>query len=156
MSPLMCCGTQGGVLWKLCDFEIYQDGGGVINFGRCVSYGRKIEWRCRWEHGIHILQYLRFGSYLALCWLMNTKWPRLHHVQPPGPWWMRRLKARISTRSEDCLLHWALLWDLIPHLQLRPRAFWSKLSSSQVVPTVEPCNTATNALQGKKPMQLMS
>ena len=52
---------------------------------------------------------------------------------------------RVSTRGEDSLRRWALLWHHIPLLPLRPHASLSKLSSSQVVPTVQPSNMAANA-----------
>jgi len=51
---------------------------------------------------------------------------------------------RFCTRGQESLWHWALLWQLTLNLQLRCHASRSKLSGSQVVPTVEASNTATN------------
>jgi len=83
----VCCGMRGVVLCKSHDVEIVQDAGGVFNMGRKENGGvgrKKKEWRCRWEEGIYILEFLRFDSYHALCWLMNTKWLSIHLAQPPS------------------------------------------------------------------------
>ena len=80
----VCYGTRGVVLCKSRDVQIDQDAGRVFNCWRCVQYRGKREWRCRREEGIYILEFLRFGSYPAFSWLMNTKRPSLHLAQPPG------------------------------------------------------------------------
>jgi len=152
----VCFETRGVVLCNSRDVEIVQNAGGVFNCWRCVQYWRIRESRCRREEGIYILEFLRVGSYPAFCWLMNTKRPILHLAQPPGTSWMRSLEMRFSTRGEDSLRRWALLWHHIPLLPLRPSASRSTLSSSEVVPCVQPSNTATNAKQWKKHTQLMS
>ena len=144
----VCFGTRGVVLCKSRDVDIVQDAGGVFNTGSKENGGvggKKREWRCRREEGIYILEFLQFDSYPGCCWLMNTKRPSLHVAHPPSTSGMRSLETRSSTRGDDTLRHRALLWHHIPHLPLRPRASRSKLSSSQVVPTVQPSNTATNA-----------
>jgi len=79
------------------------------------------------------------------CWLTNTKRPSLHLAEPPGTSRMRSLETRFSTRGDGNIRRQALLWHLVPLLPLRPRASRSKLSSSLVVPTVQPSDTATNA-----------
>jgi len=83
----VCFGTRGVVLCKSRDVEIVQDAGGVVNTGRKANEGvggKKRESRCRWGEGIYILEVLRFDSYPAFCWLMNTKWPSLHLAQQPS------------------------------------------------------------------------
>ena len=144
----VCFGTRGVVLFKSRDVEIVQDVGGVFNTGRMENGGvgeKKREWRCRQEERIYILEFLQIDSYPACCWLMNTKRPSLHLAQPPSTSIMRSLEKRFSTRGDDSLRRRALLWHHIPLLALRPHASRSKLSSFQVVPTVQPSNTATNA-----------
>jgi len=140
----VCFGTRGVVLCKSRDFEIVQNADGVFICWRCVEFQRKRESRCRREDGIYRLGFLRFGSYPVVCWLMNPKRPSLHLAQPPGSSGMRSLGTGFSTRGEDTFQPWALLWHHIPLLPLRPRASRHKLSSSQVVPTVQPSITATN------------
>jgi hypothetical protein len=152
----VCFGTRGVVWYKSHDVEIVEEAAGVFNCGRCVACWRKRESRCRREEGIYILDFLQFGLYPAFCWLMNTTQPSHHLEQPPGTSWMSSLKTRFSAHGEDSLQCWALLWHHIPLLVLRPHASRSKLSSFQVVPTVQLFNTATNALQWKKHTQLMS
>jgi len=122
---------------------------------RCVKYGRQKEWRCRREEGIYILKFLQFDSYPGFCWLMNTQQPSLHLGQPLGTSWMMSFKMRFSISDEDSLRCRVLVWYLIPLLGLRPHASRSKLSSSLIVPTVQPSNTATNASRWKKHMQLL-
>ena len=54
----------------------------------------------------------------------------------------------MSTRGKESLRCWVMLLHHTPLISLRPRASRSKLSSSQVVPTVKPSNTATNTPSG--------
>jgi len=68
---------------------------------------------------------------------------------------MRSLKTRLRSHGEDNLRRRALLWHLIPVVPLRPHASRSKLSSSHVVPTVQPSNMATNAKGVENHTQLM-
>jgi len=110
-----------------------------------VTYRRKRELRWRREDGIYILEFLPFDSYSVVYWLMNIKLRSLHIAQLTGTSWMRSFETRFGTPGEDSLRRRALLWHLIPLLQPRPPASRSKLSSSQVVPTVHQSNTATNA-----------
>jgi len=84
------------------------------------------------------------------CWVMNTKRPSVHLPQPLGTIWMRILEMRFSTCTEECLRRRALLLHHTPLLPLKPHASRSTLSSSQVVPTVQPLNTATNTPSGGK------
>jgi len=113
---------------------------------RCVSCGRKRERRCRWEEGIYILEFQWFiGSTCEFCWLTNTKRPRRHLAEPPGTSWTTSLEKRFGTRGEGSLRRQALHLHHTIFLPLRPRASRSKLGSSQVVPNVQPSNTATNA-----------
>jgi hypothetical protein len=80
----VCFRTRGVVLCKSHDVEIVQDAGGLFNYWRCVYYRRKRESRGSREEGIYLLEFLRLGSYPALCWFLNTKRPSLHLAQPPG------------------------------------------------------------------------
>jgi len=123
---------------------------------RWINYGKERHWRCGREEGIHILEFLPFDSYPAFSCIQNTKWPSLHLAQPRGTSWMRSLETRFWTRGEDSLRRGVLLWHLIQHFLLRPRASQSKLSSSQVVLTLQPSNTASNTKRWKAHMQLMS
>jgi hypothetical protein len=70
------------------------------------------------------------------CCLNNTKFPTIHHAQPPGTRWLRKHGMRLSTFSEDCIRHRPLLWYHIPLSPLRPCASPNKLSSCTVDPTV--------------------
>jgi hypothetical protein len=54
---------------------------------------------------------------------MNTIWPSLHLVHPPGTSSTRSLKTWFSTHSEDSLRHPALLWHHIPRLPVVPCAY---------------------------------
>jgi len=85
------------------------------------------------------------GSTCQFCWLTNTKRPSLHLAELPGTSWTTSLEMRFSSPGEDSLPRWALVLHYPSVLPLRPCPSWSKLSSSQVVPTVQPSNTATNA-----------
>jgi len=83
----VCFGTGGVVLCKSRDVKIVQDAGGVLITGRKENGGeggKNREWMCRREEGIYILEFLRFDSYPACCWLLNTKRPSLHLAQPPS------------------------------------------------------------------------
>jgi len=83
----VCFGLRAVVLCKSRDVEIVQDAGSVFNMGRKENRGlggKRREWRYRREEGIYILEFLRFDSYPACCWLMNTKRPSLHLAQPPS------------------------------------------------------------------------
>jgi hypothetical protein len=73
---------------------------------------------------------------------MSIKRPLLYLAQPPGTLWTRSLKPRCSTCCEDNFRCQALLWHLIPLVLLRPPASRSTLSSSHVVPIVEPSHMA--------------
>ena len=77
----MCCGTRVVVLCKSRDVEIVQDAGGVFNSWPSVSYAAKRDLRCRLEQMIYILEFLRFSSYPAFCWLMSTKRPVTGEVE---------------------------------------------------------------------------
>jgi hypothetical protein len=123
----------------------------------CVYYGGKRERRWRQEEGIYILEFWRYlGSTCPFCLLTNTKQPSIHLVEPHATSWITSLKTRISTCRENNLRCRVLLLHHILFLPFRPRASRSKLSSSQVFPTVQASNTATNALQRNKHSQLMS
>ena len=141
----LCFGTRGVVLFKSRNVKKVADAGGVFNCCRWLYYRRKKESRFMLEEGIYLLEFLRFGSYAAFRWLMNTQRPSPHLAQPPGLSWMRSRKMRFNTCGEDSLRRWALPWHLIPLLPLRHRASQTKVSSYQVAPIVQPSNTATNA-----------
>ena len=67
--------------------EIVQNAGGVFNLERQENegeYGKKRDWSCRRQEGIYIRQCLRFDSYPAFCWSMNTKRSSLHLAQQPS------------------------------------------------------------------------
>jgi hypothetical protein len=76
---------------------------------------------------------------------MNTKRPSLHLAELPGTSQMTSLEMSLSPRGENSFPLWVLLLHHTSLLPLRPRVSRSKLSRSQVVPTVQPSNTATNA-----------
>jgi len=144
----VCFGTRGIVLCRTCDVEIVQDAGSVFNTGSKENGGvggKKREWRCRWTEGIYILESLQFDPYPAFGWLMNTKQCSLHLSQPPSTSSMSSLERRLCTRGHDSLRHRPLLRHYMARSPLRPPASSSELSCSQVVPTVQPSNTATNA-----------
>ena len=148
----MCFGSSGVVLFKWRDVEIVQHAGGVFNPG-----GK--------EHGSHggtkgyiysgscdlfvqLVWYDNCDSYPAFYWLMNTNQPSLHFAQPPGTSWMRSLEPKFGTCGEAILWCPVSLLRHIPLIPLRPRASQSKLSSSQLVPTILSSNTATNTPSG--------
>jgi hypothetical protein len=95
--------------------------------------------------------YLSSGDFLVqgltweFRWLRNTKGHSLHLAAPPGTSRKASFETRFSTGGEDILPRRALLWHVISLYLLRPCVSLSNLSSSQVVPTVLPSNTATNA-----------
>jgi len=63
-------GTRGVVLCKSPDVDIVQDASSVFDRGRQGNRGvggKESEWRCTWEEGIYILEFLRFDSYPACC-----------------------------------------------------------------------------------------
>jgi len=143
----VCFRTSGVILCKSPDVMIVQDAGGGFNTGRKENEGvgrRKIQWRCKREEWIYIFKFLRFDSYPAFCWLMNTQWPSLHLAKLSSTSSMRSVETRFSNCSDDCLRRRALLWHHIPLVPLRPGASRSELSSSEVVPSVQPSNMATN------------
>jgi hypothetical protein len=138
----MCFGTRGVVLGNSHDLAIVQDAAGVFNRGRKDNGGvggRK--GYIYMSSGDFLVQ----GSTCEFCSLTNTKRRSLHPATPPGTSGTTSLETRFSTRREDNFQCRALLWHLIPLLPLRPHPSRSKLSSSQVVPTVQPSNMATNA-----------
>jgi len=81
---------------------------------------------------------------------MNTKWPSLHLAKPPGTSWMRCLETRFGTQRDEILWCYVLLLHHTTLLLLRSHASRTKLSSSQVVPTVQPTNTTTNMSSHRK------
>jgi len=116
----------------------------------CVYYRKKTESRCRRKDGIYLPEFRRFvDSTCEFCWLTNTHQPSVHLAEPHATPWMTTLKTRFCTHGENSLWSWALFLHRISFLPLRPHAFPSKLSSSQVVATVQPSNTATNTKQWK-------
>jgi len=150
----VCFGTRG-VLWrKSHDVEIVQDAGSLFNTGgkENGSLGGKKGYiyvsSCYFP--VQLVRYDNFDSHPAFCWLMNTHRPSLLFAHPPGTSWMRSLKTSFSTRGEASLRCQALLLHNTRLLLLRSCASRSKLSSSQVVPTVQPSNTATNMPSGGK------
>jgi len=94
------------------------------------------------------VRYDNFNSYPAFFWLTNTKQPSLHLPQLPGTSWMRSPEMRFSTRGEERLQHQGLLLHHTQLFPLRPCASQSKLSSSHVVPTVQPSNMVSNTPSG--------
>jgi hypothetical protein len=138
----MCFVMRGVVLWTSCDVEIVQDAACV-----CITGGTDNGGLGGKPGYIYICSgdFLVQGSTCVFCWLTNTKLSRLRLAAPPGTSWTSSLETRFSTRGEDSLQQQVLLWDLIPRLPLRPSSSRSKLSSSQVAPTVQPSITTTNA-----------
>jgi len=84
------------------------------------------------------------GSTGEFFWLTNTKRPSLRLAEPPGTSLMASFETIVSTRPAGNLPHLSLHLHHTSCLPLRPLASLSKLSSSQVVPTVQPSNMATN------------
>jgi len=99
---------------------------------------------------VQLVRYDNVDSYPAFFWLTNTIRPSLHLAQPPGTWDMRIHKMRFSTHGENSLRLQALRLDDTQSVLHRPHTSPSKLSSSQVVPTVQPCNSATNMCSSGK------
>jgi len=79
------------------------------------------------------------------CWLSNTKQPGQHLAEPCGTSWTKSFKKRFITLGEDNIQHWAFHCHLVSLLPLRPPASRCKLTSSLVIPAVQPSNMATNA-----------
>jgi len=93
---------------------------------------------------VQLVRYKNFDSYSVLWWLTNTKRASHQLAQLPRSWLTTSLDTRLSTCSEDNFPRRVLLLHKTPLFPLRPGASRSKLSSSQVVPTVQASNTATN------------
>ena len=150
----VCFRTRGIVLFKSCDVEIAQDAGGVYHAGgeEKVDVGRKkgYIYSSSGNFLVQLVRYDNFDSFPAFGWSTNTKRPSLHLVQPQGTSWMTSLKMRFSICGEDSLRCWVMLLHCTPLVPLRPRASRSKLSSSYIVPTVQPSNTASNNASGGK------
>jgi len=150
----VCIGTRGVVLCKLCDVKIVQDAGGVYNAGGKEKGGvggtKGYIYSNSGDFLVHLERYDIVDSYPAFCWLTNTKRPSVHHAQPLGTLWTTSLETRSSTPGEDSSRRQAFLLHHTPLWPLLPRASRSKQSSSQVVPTVQPANTATNLPSGGK------
>jgi len=150
----VCSGTRGVVLWKSREVEIVQDAGGVFDTGGkengSLGGKKRYIYSSSCDFLVQLVRYDDFDSYPAFCWLMNIKRPSLHLAQPPGTSWMGSLKTRFSTHGEVSLKCPALLLQCIPPLPLRSCTSPSKFSSSQVVPTLQPSNTATNMPSGGK------
>jgi hypothetical protein len=85
-------------------------------------------------------EFLVQGSTCEFCWLRNKIRRSLHLAAPAGTSGTTSLETRFSTRREDSVQHWALLWHLISLLPLRPCASRSKLSSPQLS---QLCNHST-------------
>jgi len=79
---------------------------------------------------------------------MNTEQPSILLAQSPDASWMRYLKMTLNTHSEYSLWSRVLILHHTPFLPLRPHASRCKLSTSQVMQTVQPSNTATNMSSG--------
>jgi len=139
---------RGVVLFKSCDVEICLDSGGVLNTewkqNGAVGGKKGYIYLSFWEFLVQLVRYENFGSYPALCWLMNTKWPSLHLAHPQGTSWIRNIEIRFGTPGEESFLCQALCLQCISCLVLRPHASWSKLSGSPVVPTMETFKMPTN------------
>jgi len=144
----VCFGTRGFLWCKSRDVEIVQNAGGVFTTWRNENGGVGGKKGCIYSSWCDFLvqleSYDNFDSYLAFCWLTNTKHPSLYLAQPPGTLCMTSLKTRFSTRGEGCLWCQALLVHHTPLLPLRTHPSRSKLTSSQVLPNVQPSNTASN------------
>ena len=147
-------GMRGIIVCKWCDFEIVQDAGGEFNASGLQNGHVGDEMRYIYSSSanflIQLVRYDTFNWYPACCWLTNTKWPSLHFAQSQCTAWMTSLKKRFRACCEESLRLLALLLHHTPPLPLRPVASRSKLSSAQVVPTVQPSNTRTNTLSGGK------
>jgi len=74
----VCFGTRRIVLCMSHDVEIVQDAGDGFNKERTENGsvgGQRREWRCRWEEGIYILEFLQFDSDPVFCWLTTQNGP---------------------------------------------------------------------------------
>jgi len=144
----VCFGIRGGDLCKSHDVEIVQDSGGVCNMRgkKKGGVGRNMEYTyssfC--NALVQLVRHDNVDLYPTCCWLMNTKWPSLYHVQLPDTSQKRCREMRLSLRSEESLRCQLLLLQHAQLMLLRPCASQSKLSHSRVVPTVLPSNIAIN------------
>jgi len=140
------------VLCQSRDVEIAQDAGSFFNIGVKekgeVGEKKGYIYSSSCDSLVQLVRYDIFDSYLAFCWLTKTDGISLHFTQLRGTSWTRSLETRYSSSAEDCsrcralLLHHTLL--SLP----RPLASQIKLSSSQVVWTVQPSNMASNTPSG--------
>ena len=84
----MCLGTRGVVSCKSPDVRIVKDGGSVYNMGGEENGGvggkKGYIYLSLGDFLVQLVRYDTFDSYPGFCWLTNTKWPSLHHAQPPG------------------------------------------------------------------------
>jgi len=128
-------------LCKSHDLERVDDAGGVLNTGTKENGGE------RGKKGYIYSSSCKFLVHLVLLVTEHNR-PNLHFLQPPGTSLQRSFETRFCTRSEETLHCPALLVHHTPLLPLRPRASPCKLSCSQVVPTVQLCNIATNTPSG--------
>jgi len=137
----VCFRTSGVVLCKSRDVEIVQDAAGVFNMAGKDNTGvggRK--GYIYWISGNFLIE----GSTCEFCCLTNTKRCSIHFAAPRGTSWTTSLETRFSIHGEDSLQRRVLHYHLILLLPLGPHASRSKLSRSQIVPTMQPSNTATN------------
>jgi len=150
----VCFRTRSVVLCKARDVKIVQGAGGVFNMwgkeNRGVGWKKGYTYSGSCDFLVQIVSIDNVDSYPTFCWLTKTKRPTLHLAQPPGTSWWWSIETRFSTRGDESLWHRMLLVNYTPHWLLRPCASWSKLSGSQVVPTVQPSNAATNTPSGGK------
>jgi len=141
---------MGGVIlcWS-CDVEIVQVAGGLFNMEgkRNGGVGGKKVYisLSSWDFLVQLARCDNVDSYPVFWWLTNTKWPSLHCAQPPVSWWMRILEMRGCTCGEECFRCEELLLHATLRETLWPCAARRNLSSSHLVPPVQPSNTATNA-----------
>ena len=136
----VCFGIKCIVLCQSHGVANIQNGGGVITMWgkakRGVGWKKGYIYSRAWHFLVQLMRCDRFDWCCALCWLTNTKQPRLHIAHPPCTWWIRSLKRRFITCRLDTLWLWVLLFHQTSLLPLRDLASQSKPSSSQIVPTV--------------------
>jgi len=99
---------------------------------------------------VQLLGYNDCDAYPTFCYLTYRKWPSLHLAQPTGTSSVRSLETGYSNWGEESLRHRVLLLHHTQLLPIRPPASHSKLSSSHIVPTLQPSNTATTMPTGRK------
>jgi len=138
----------GIVLCKSRDVEIAQVAASVFNMAgkeRGGAGGRMgYIYSSSSNFSVQQVRYANFDLYPVFCWLTNTQWPWYHLAQWPGTSWTRIIMTGSSTHCEECFRCWALrLHHTLPWL-LGTLTSRSKLSTSQVVPTVQTSNTPTN------------